>query len=68
MNTLKFLSVKNAASRERLEGLARRGAGGAVQRPNPADAGGPAGSRQWTFEVGGTGFEAEFRVAVQPGR
>jgi hypothetical protein len=36
-----------------------------VQQPVPTRAGGSGGSGEWTFEVGGTGFEGAFRVAVE---
>jgi hypothetical protein len=37
----------------------------AEQLPTPTKNGGPGGSGEWTFKVGGTGFKAVFRVAVQ---
>jgi pimeloyl-ACP methyl ester carboxylesterase len=59
-----YLSSENAASREELGRLAKRPHAG-VQQAVPANAG-RRGSVQWTFEVEGTGFEAVFRVAVEP--
>jgi pimeloyl-ACP methyl ester carboxylesterase len=60
-----YLRASSPATRERLEGLAKRGASSAVQQPVPTRAGGSGGSGEWTFEVGGTGFEGAFRVAVE---
>ena len=41
-------------------------AGAAGARCDHGNRRAPAGSRKWTFEVGDTGFEAVFRVAVRP--
>jgi pimeloyl-ACP methyl ester carboxylesterase len=55
-----------ATTRAQLEDLAKPGAAAPVQRPTPTQAGGPKGTGEWTFEVSGTGFEATFRLAVDP--
>ena len=63
----KYLSAKNAALREELEDLAEPGARADVQLPTPTNTGGGPGSGgEWTFEVGGTGFDAVLRIAVRP--
>jgi hypothetical protein len=58
------LSVKDPATRDQLEAVARPGARAAVQAPVATREAGPGGSGSWTFQVSGTGFEATFRVAV----
>jgi hypothetical protein len=55
-----------ATTRAQLEALAKPGAAAPVQRPTPTQAGGPKGAGEWTFEASGTGFEATFRLAVDP--
>lgn len=52
------------ATRERLERLAESKADAEVQLAAPINVG--AGSGEWPFKVGGTGFDAVLCVAVQP--
>jgi pimeloyl-ACP methyl ester carboxylesterase len=52
-----YLSALKPTSREELELLAEDRVDAAVQRPRKVDGG-------WTFEIGGTGFNATFKLAV----
>jgi pimeloyl-ACP methyl ester carboxylesterase len=60
-----YLSSKTPASREQLDARAKPELDAAVQLPTPTKSGGSGGTGEWTFRIGGTGFAATLRVAIE---
>jgi pimeloyl-ACP methyl ester carboxylesterase len=59
----RYLSGKSIVGPDQLKNLARQQDSG-VQLPTPIAIGGPGGAGEWTFKIGGTGFDATLRVSI----